>query len=195
MLNRHSDRVIPALLGLLVWSCSGNGNITNSDPDGNAFKTAHVDNAVAGAGVTNILALGFTAPSNGFAWVSATGTCGVVEPLPVTSVLSAQIEIEPTALDPSSGDALFELGGAADAPTEGSFNAARALAATAGGHTVYLNIDNPSSGGKMYCSATMMVLFGSHQLMGSDAPRAVRSSVVTTNRQQGHSNLTRRPAT
>ena len=123
-----------------------------------------VDNAVAGAGVTNILALGFTAPSNGYAWVSATGTCGVVEPLPITSVLSAQIETDPTAQDVNSGDSFLELGGGGADPTEGSFTAARVLSATAGGHTVYLNIDNPSSGGKMYCSATMIVLFTSQQL-------------------------------
>jgi hypothetical protein len=162
MLNRLLERVPVVLLGLLVCSCSEGGN--DSDPNDNAFKTASVDYAVAGAGVTNILALPFTAPEKASAWVSATGTCGVVEPLPIRSVLAAQIETEPTARDPSSGDALFELGGAGAAPTQGSFSATRALAVTAGLNTVYLNIDNPSTGGMMYCSATMMVLFGNRQL-------------------------------
>ena len=164
MLDSRLERILPLLLGLSIWSCSGSANVTNADTNDTTFKTANVDNAVAGAGVTNILALGFTAPSNGYAWVSATGTCAAVEPLPIKTVLSVQIETDPTSQDVNSGDALFELGGAGADPTEGSFNAARTLAATAGGQVAYLNINNPSSGGKMYCSATMIAIFSVHQL-------------------------------
>jgi len=111
-----------------------------------------------------MIALSFTAPSNGYASVSATGTCGVIEPLPVSSVLSAGIETDAAASEPHPGDSEFEIGGGSSEPTQGSFSASRGLAAPAGGNTIYLNIDNPSSGGKMYCSATMTVLFGKHQL-------------------------------
>jgi hypothetical protein len=33
-----------------------------------------------------------------------------------------------------------------------------------GANAVYLNIDNPSSGGTLSCAATMVVLFGSREL-------------------------------
>jgi hypothetical protein len=89
----------------------------------------------------------------------------MVEPLPVSSVLAAQVETSATDDAPGPGDGEFEIGGGATAsPSEGSFSVTRTLAALQGGNTVYLNIDNPSSGGELYCSASMSVLFTSHQL-------------------------------
>lgn len=159
MLKRPSPRLFLALLGSAVCSCSsGNGS-----SDEVALKTAAVSNGVVKAGITNVLALPFTAPSSGFTWTSATGTCAVIEPLPVSSILAAQIETSPTADDPNPGDGTLELGGSAG-PTTGSFSAARALPAKAGDNILYLNIDNPSSGGTVSCSAAMAVVFSSQEL-------------------------------
>ena len=164
MSKRLSPLLSLAFLGQAVCSCSSGKASEPGSSDEVEFKTAAVDNAVVKAGVTNVLALPFTAPSNGFTWTSATGTCGVVEPLPVTSVLAAQVETSPTANDPNPGDGALELGGGSAGPTTGSFSAARALPVNAGENILYLNIDNPSSGGTMYCSAAMAVVFSSQQL-------------------------------
>jgi hypothetical protein len=147
---------------LLACSCSGDADASSSG--GAQFKTANVEQALAGPGVTNILALTFVAPSNGSAWVSANGTCAVVEPLPVSSILNVQIESDPSATDVGPGDSELELGGVGESPTQGSFDATRTLIVAAGNNSVYLNLDNPSSGGMLYCAATMVVLFGGHQL-------------------------------
>jgi hypothetical protein len=167
--GRHGAGVLTGCSGLTLcvaaWlACSCSGNAAPSSSGGAEFETASVERASAGPGVTNVLALTFAAPSNGSAWVSATGTCGVAEPLPVSSVLSAQIESDPSAADVGPGDSEFELGGAGESPTEGSFDATRTLPVATGANTVYLNIDNPSSGGTLRCAATMVVLFGGRQL-------------------------------
>jgi hypothetical protein len=152
------------LLAPLVLSglaCGGSTSAAGSDV---AFKTATVNGATAGAGVTNIISLSFIAPSNGFVWASASGSCGVTQPLPVDSIIAVQIETSPTARDPTPGDAEFEIAGGGASPQQGSYEASRALAVSAGANTVDLNIDNPSSGGIMSCSATLLVVFSTQQL-------------------------------
>jgi hypothetical protein len=50
----------------------------------------------------------------------------MVEPLPVSSVLAAQVEMSATDDTPSPGDSEFEIGGGATAsPSEGSFSVTR----------------------------------------------------------------------
>jgi hypothetical protein len=149
------------LFGAAVGSCGGSTQQAGADI---AFKTVSVDSAVAGAGVTNLLGVSFAAPSNGFVWASASGTCVVTQPLPIGTVLAAQIETSPTAADPSPGDGAFELGGNGAEPTMGAIDATRTAAVMAGANTLYLNINNPSSGGMIDCSATMIVVFSSEQL-------------------------------
>lgn len=151
----------PTIL-LAIASCSGSEAASNQDGPG--FKSASADNVVAGSGVTNVVALSFVAPTNGYAWASATGGCAVVEPLPVDSVLAAEIELSPTDDTPNPGDSTFPIAGGRAAPSSGSFSVTRALAAPKGGNTIYLNVANPSSGGKLYCSATLTVLFSEHEL-------------------------------
>ena len=165
---RPVGRAALPLVLLALSSCGRDGDAVGGpgtpDSGESGFKNLTVDNAVAGSGVTNIIALSFNAPSNGYAWASATGTCSVVEPLPISSVLAAQIETNPADRSPHAGDAWFSLGGAGAAPSEGSFGVMRVLPAATGENIVYLNVDNPSAGGKMYCSASMTVLFRSQQL-------------------------------
>lgn len=150
-------------------SCSGGGDPVGSasTPDSSTeggFKNASIDNAVAGSGITSLIALSFVVPSNGYAWVSATGTCAVVEPLPVSSVLAAQVETSSSDQTPHAGDAEFTIGGLGAEPSEGSFAVMRVIPATLNSNTVYLNLANPSSGGKLYCSASITTLFREHQL-------------------------------
>ncbi len=76
-------------------------------PNADSFKGASVDNQQAGAGLTTLIELPFTAPSNGFASISATGNCAVVEPLPVNSVLVVEIETTPTDQTPQAGRCNF----------------------------------------------------------------------------------------
>ncbi|MEJ1960345.1 MAG: hypothetical protein WDO56_01825 [Gammaproteobacteria bacterium] len=91
--------------------------------------------------------------------VSAPATCTVVSPLPVTTVLLVQIVRNPSDDQEHSGDASFQLGAFGADPTLGSFSAMRVLPAQAGSNSVSLTLDNPSSGGTLYCSAIMTVLF------------------------------------
>jgi hypothetical protein len=159
--------LITAQVGLI--SCSGGGDPVGnpSTPDSSTeggFKNASIDSAVAGSGITSLIALSFAVPSNGYAWVSATGTCSVVEQLPVSSVLAAHVETSPTDQTPHPGDSEFTIGGLGAEPSEGSFAVMRVIPVTTDGNAVYLNITNPSAGGKLYCSASITALFRGLQL-------------------------------
>jgi hypothetical protein len=135
---------------------------SNADPapapasGGVASKSIDVDQIVAGAGVTTLVTLTFTAPRAGTALVSASGNCFVADSLPVTSELGVDIETDPTSGDPQSAEALFVLQASGD---NASFSTQRDLAVSAGRQSVYLNVDNPSTGGKLYCSASMTLVF------------------------------------
>ena len=128
------------------------------------FKSATVDNQRAGSGFTTLLMLPFIAPSDGFVSVSATGSCTVVEALPVGSFAAVGIETTPTDQTPHPGDGTFFIGGVNGTPTLGSFTTMRVLPVSAGANVVYLVIDNPSNGGLLACSASLVAVFQSHQL-------------------------------
>ncbi len=155
------------LLGfaLLSVSCSGDAKDSPTPEMTTAgFKSATVDNQSAGPGFTVLVTLPFTAPSDGFVSVSATGSCAVAEPLPVSSFVAVGIEPTPTDRTPHPGDGTFLLGGGNNGPTLGSFAVMRVLAVPAGENVVHLVVDNPSSGGLLACSASLLAMFESHQL-------------------------------
>jgi hypothetical protein len=162
-LNAGAHARTQVLLALIALpACSGTDS--NASSGGEVFKSANAENVVAAAGVTNVVAVSFLAPSNGFAWLSGTGTCSVIEPLPVSSVLRAGIETGPGDSTVNAGDATFLIAGGQATPDSGAFSVTRTVAAPTGGNTLYLNVENPSSGGKLYCSATLTALFSHDQL-------------------------------
>jgi hypothetical protein len=128
------------------------------------FKSATVDNQEAGPGFTTLIMLPFTAPSDGFVSISATGSCTVVKALPIGSFAAVGIETTPTDRTPHPGDGTFLIGGVNGTPTLGSFAAMRVVPVSAGENAVYLVIDNPSNGGLLACSASLLADFQSHQL-------------------------------
>ncbi len=152
-------------LALLSVSCSGDAKGGDTaDMDAGGFKSATVDNQEAGAGLTTLITLPFTTPSDGFVSISATGNCAVVEALPIGSVLAVEILTTPSDRTPYPGDATFLIGGGNTSPAQGSFAVMRVLPVSAGENAAYLVVNNPSNGGLLHCSASMLAVFQSHQL-------------------------------
>lgn len=144
---------------------TGDGATASDASVGSAtnFKSASADNVMAQAGVTNLAALSLTAPAAGSIWVSASGTCAVVAALPVDTIAEIDIETDPTANTPTPGAARLSFPASTTGSSQ-SFSVTQTLAAHAGVNSLYVNFNNPASGGRLTCSTAMTAFFTPQQL-------------------------------
>jgi len=143
-----------AVLCLLLSGCSGASDASNSELVIASADTGRTS-VRAGAGVTNLLSAKLTAPIPGTLSASATGTCYVEQTLPVTSGIAVDLETTATDDFPQAGEAVFLLGDSGDV---GSFSTQRTMLVPSGPQTIYLNLNNPSSGGTLGCNASLTLI-------------------------------------
>jgi hypothetical protein len=150
-----------AVWGLLVGGC-GTPDTSYYDL---VFASAETPGTDAGAGITNILFARLTAPTPGTLSASATGSCTVEAALPIGSYVVASLATSATDDTSQPGDAQFLLHEQDDV---GSFSTQRTMAVPSGPQTIYLNVNNPSTGGTLGCSASLTLIFGSTSLKTTD---------------------------
>jgi hypothetical protein len=154
----RASAALVALFGATLGACSSDATPSYEDV---VFASATVDNIEVGAGVTNLVFATLTAPTPGTLTASATGNCMVVADLPVGSGVVTNLETSATDDTEQPGEAIFLLHNLDDFA---SFSTQRTETVASGPQAIYLNLDNPSTGGTIACSASLTLLYASTSL-------------------------------